>query len=112
LTGSDSSVLSGSLLVGESDKPISLHESEVVMLDGVDGTVQTIALDKGDVSVEFRGHVDGVALGRAPDRRDLRPTILVWLSRSDWLRTSGAVLGAVLLILWRVRVWVRNEEGS
>ena len=56
--------------------------------------------------------MDGVALGPATDRRDLRPTILVWLSHSDWLTTSGTVLGAVLLILWRVRVWVRNEAAD
>jgi hypothetical protein len=112
LTGSDSSIRSGSLFVGESDKPISLREGEVVTLDGVAGTVQTIALDKDDLYVEFRGRVDGVALGPATDRRDLRPTILVWLSHSDWLTTSGTVLGAVLLILWRVRVWVRNEAAD
>jgi len=112
LTGSDSSIRSGSLFVGESDKPISLREGEVVTLDGVAGTVQTIALDKDDLYVEFRGRVDGVALGPATDRRDLRPTILVWLSHSDWLTTSGTVLGAVLLILWRVRVWVRNEAAN
>jgi hypothetical protein len=107
-TGQTSSIRSGQLAVMESGESISLEAGADVTLGGVNGLVETIAFDKDGFSVAFKGGAQEIVLREGTDRRDLRPSILVWLSRLAPVTIVGGVLGVVLVFLWRARAW-RDE---
>lgn len=104
----DSSVVSGELMMEDTGESVKLQKGDELKLDVAGGTVESLAFDKGDLAIEFRGRVHSVTLGPAEDRRDLRPTLLGWLRHSEWVTASLTVLGAILLFLWSLREW-RNK---
>lgn len=99
------SVLSGTLLVGDSPERVEITEREPLSLMDVKGSLRVLAVGEG-VDMHFVGTAGKVLIGSAGFQRNLKPTVLEFLRQQRRLGYFWAALVFLWGLGWSVRRYI------
>ncbi|MEK6373850.1 MAG: hypothetical protein AABO58_14275 [Acidobacteriota bacterium] len=110
-TDAVSTILSGTIyLESLNGEPRPVRPRELLRFDEVRGVIRTLQLEKGHVTLAFRGTVRGMRSGWGENPKSLMPTWLAWLQARHRMPllwgTTLYVFGLIAAVLrwWRVRL--------